>query len=110
MEDLELQVQLLLPLCKKRGVPDSYIVNSDALGASIKKTHTDAENFRQDQVDSQEAADKWRAGWTPSSGPVSLSQDPTDFDNYATHSGELAASIKKQHNTQEDNRAAAVDA
>jgi len=44
-------------LVQKRGVPDSYIVNSDALGASIKKQHTDAENHRQDQVDNQEASD-----------------------------------------------------
>jgi hypothetical protein len=52
------------------GVPDSYHENNDALATSIKKTHNEAEMYRQDQVDAQEDADAWRKGTTPSSGPV----------------------------------------
>ena len=47
-------------------IPDGYTVNNDKLAASIKATHTAAEAARQAAVDAQEAADAWRAGFTPS--------------------------------------------
>ena len=47
-------------------IPDSYTVHNDALSASIKSTHKAAESARQAAIDAQEAADAWRAWFTPS--------------------------------------------
>ena len=94
-----------------RAIPDGYTHNFENLKDSIKKTHTDAEMKRQDTVDAQEHADAWRAGWTPSSGPVlSLAQGADHDQSYAEHFDKLAASMKAQSSKAEAARQDAVDA
>jgi soluble cytochrome b562 len=84
-------------LSQRRAVPDGYTFNYGNLETSIKDTHTAAEAARTAAVDAQAAADAWRKGSTPNSGPVlSLNQhvNPADPDNYATRFGDLATSLK----------------
>ena len=80
-------------LSQHRAIPDGYTFNYGNLETSIKDTHTAAEAARQAAVNAQEAADAWRKGSTPNSGPVlSLAQgqpgpQPTDYDK---HNDDLA--------------------
>jgi len=77
---------------------------------TIKTTHNSAEMRRQDAVDAQENADAWRAGSTPSAGPVfSLAQGDRD-QSYAEHFDKLAASMKDQSTKAEMARVDAFDA
>merc|ERR1712167_330991 len=80
---------------ERRAIPDGYHFNYDNLETSIKNTHDAAEAARTAAVNAQEAADAWRKGSTPNSGPVlSLSQDPTDHDTYDTTFSNLKNSLK----------------
>jgi len=82
-------------LNQRRAIPDGYTFNFDNLKDSIKNTHDTAEAARQAAVNAQEAADAWRKGSTPNSGPVlSLAQDPTDHDTYDTTFSNLKNSLK----------------
>jgi len=72
---------------QRGAIPDGYTFNNGVLSDSIKKTHTDAETARAAAVASQQAADAWRNGATPNSGPVIVyaqEQNPADYDNYKT--------------------------
>jgi hypothetical protein len=74
-----------LKAMQRSAIPDGYTFNNGVLSDSIKKTHTDAETARAAAVAAQQAADVWRAGATPNSGPVIVyAQNPEDHDNYAT--------------------------
>jgi soluble cytochrome b562 len=85
----------VLSLHQQRAIPDGYHFNYDNLETSIKNTHDAAEAARVAAVNAQEAADAWRKGSTPNSGPVlSLSQNPADFDTYDTRFSDLEASLK----------------
>jgi hypothetical protein len=87
----------VLSLNQRRAIPDGYTFNYGNLETSIHDTHTAAEAARQAAVNAQEAADAWRKGSTPNSGPVlSLSQDPADYDTYGTTFGKLADSLKER--------------
>jgi len=91
-----------------REIPDGQTVHTDNLKASIKAEHNAAETRRQDAIDAQEAADAWRAGRTPSSGPVlSLAQHD---GSYEEHFDKLAASMKDQSTKREMAREEAYDA
>lgn len=57
-------------LSQHRAIPDGYHFNFDNLKNSIHDTHTAAEAARVAAVNAQEAADAWRKGSTPNSGPV----------------------------------------
>jgi len=57
-------------LSEGRAIPDGYHFNFDNLEASIKAAHDAAEAARVAAVNAQEAADAWRKGTTPNSGPV----------------------------------------
>ena len=84
-------------LSQRRAIPDGYHFNYDNLETSIKDTHTAAEAARNAAVNAQEAADAWRKGATPNSGPVlSLHQrqNPGSADNYADTFGGLESSLK----------------
>ena len=71
---------------QRSAIPDGYTFNNGVLSDSIKKTHTDAETARAAAVAKQQAADKWRNGATPNSGPVIVyAQNPNDYDNYNTN-------------------------
>ena len=97
-------------LSQHRAIPDGYTFNFDNLETSIKDTHTAAEAARTAAVNAQEAADAWRKGSTPNSGPVlSLAQgqpgpNPTDYDHhFDTLSDKIAAHNAawwKEHNDQ----------
>merc|ERR1719460_3503927 len=79
----------------RRAIPDGYHFNYDNLETSIKNTHDAAEAARTAAVNAQEAADAWRKGSTPNSGPVlSLTQNPADHDTYDTRFSDLATSLK----------------
>jgi len=70
-----------------RANPDGYTFNNGVLADSILKTHTDAETARAAAVAAQQAADAWRNGATPNSGPVinyAQMQNPADYDTYST--------------------------
>jgi hypothetical protein len=87
----------VVSLNQKRAIPDGYTFNYGNLETSIKDTHDTAEAARSAAVAAQEAADAWRKGSTPNSGPVlSLHQrsNPVDADTYATHFGKLEDSLK----------------
>merc|ERR1719327_876228 len=101
----------------RRAVPDGYTFNFGNLETSIKNTHDAAEAARQAAVNAQEAADAWRKGSTPNSGPVlSLAQGqpgphPTDYDK---HFDDLDATLSAhnkawwaEHNAQVAKQAAA---
>jgi hypothetical protein len=84
----------VLSLNQRRAIPDGYTFNYDNLETSIKNAHDAAEAARSAAVAAQEAADAWRKGSTPNSGPVlSLSQDPNDHDTYKTTFDKLAATM-----------------
>merc|ERR1712146_245302 len=54
-----------------------------------------AEAARNAAVDAQAAADAWRKGSTPNSGPVlALNQNPDDHDTYGTTFDKLADELK----------------
>ena len=53
-------------------IPDGYTVHYESLENSIKDKHTKAETARATAVKDQAGYDEWRAGFTPSSGPVVL--------------------------------------
>merc|ERR1719446_1720350 len=81
----------------RRAIPDGYTFNYDNLETSIKDTHDAAEAARTAAVNAQEAADAWRKGSTPNSGPVlSLYQkvNPADPDTYATRFGDQEKALK----------------
>merc|ERR1712086_207796 len=85
----------VLSLHQHRAIPDGYHFNYDNLETSIKDTHTAAEAARNAAVNAQEAADAWRKGSTPNSGPVlSLTQNPADYDTYGSRFGDLETSLK----------------
>jgi len=93
-----------------REIPDGQTVHTDNLKASIKTEHNAAETRRQDAIDAQEAADAWRAGRTPSSGPIlSLAQHDRN-GSYEEHFDKLAASMKAQSTKNEMAREEAYDA
>merc|ERR1719331_3038060 len=82
---------------ERRAIPDGYHFNYDNLETSIKNTHDAAEASRSAAVAAQEAADAWRKGSTPNSGPVlSLTQNPADHDTYDTTFSTLANSLKER--------------
>merc|ERR1711937_932725 len=73
-------------LSQRRAIPDGYTFNYDNLETSIKNTHDAAEAARSAAVAAQEAADAWRKGSTPNSGPVlSLNQQRETPDGYTVH-------------------------
>merc|ERR1740127_214174 len=81
----------------RRAIPDGYTFNYGNLETSIKDTHDAAEAARQAAVNAQEAADSWRKGSTPNSGPVlSLSQNPADYDTYDTRFSTQADALKER--------------
>jgi soluble cytochrome b562 len=101
----------VLSLNQHRAVPDGYTFNYGNLETSIKDAHTAAEAARQAAVNAQEAADAWRKGSTPNSGPVlSLSQHRAVPDGYTFNYGNLETSIKDAHTAAEAARQAAVNA
>jgi hypothetical protein len=88
-----------------------YKESFDTIANTVKTTHTSAEQRRQDAVDAQGNADAWRAGWTPSSGPLlSLHQRRAIPDGYTFNYDNLETSIKNTHDAAEAARSAAVAA
>merc|ERR1719305_1962355 len=86
----------------RRAIPDGYTFNFGNLKTSIKDTHDAAEAARQAAVAAQEAADAWRKGSTPNSGPVlSLNQHRAIPDGYTFNFGNLETSIKNAHDAAE---------
>merc|ERR1711937_852273 len=100
-------------LAQSRAIPDGYHYNYNNLEASILKAHTEAEAARQAAIDKQAAADAWRDGVTPNSGPVypyGLSQRRAIPDGYTFNYDNLETSIKNTHDAAEAARSAAVAA
>ena len=101
----------VLSLNQHRAIPDGYHFNFDNLKDSIKAAHDAAEAARVAAVNAQEAADAWRKGSTPNSGPVlTLSQYRAIPDGYTFNFGNLKDSIKAAHDAAEAARVAAVNA
>ena len=82
------------------------------MATTVKDTHSAAEAARQSAVNAQEAADAWRKGSTPNSGPVlSLAQGVDRRDqSFADAFDKMANTIKTTHNTAEQYRQDTVDA
>jgi len=111
---------------QRNAIPDGYTFNNGVLSDSIKKTHTDAEAKRASSVADQAAADAWRAGSTPNSGPVItyaqsyypeedvesnyfLNQMRAIPDGYTHNNKVLSDSILDTHTNAETTRVATVD-
>ena len=98
-------------MTQRKAIPDGYTFNYGNLETSIKDTHDTAEAARVAAVNAQEAADAWRKGSTPNSGPVlSLNQRRAIPDGYTFNYGNLETSIKDTHTAAEAARQAAVNA
>jgi len=91
-------------LSQQRAIPDGYHFNFDNLENSITSAYEAAEATRQAAIAKQAAADVWRDGVTPNSGPVipyGLSQMRAIPDGYHFNYDNLETSIKNTHTAAE---------
>jgi hypothetical protein len=87
-----------------------YALNYDTMADAVKTAHSAAEAARQAAVNAQEAADAWRKGTTPSSGPVSLVQGVDDRDQgYYDSFSNMANNVHTTHSNAEAFRQAVVN-